>query len=304
MGGITVAIPTRDRKDLALEALAAVVPQLGGRDELLLVDNGSEDGTGEAAARYLADVPVGRVVVEPAGGISVARNRALAEARHPVVCFVDDDVRVEPGWLEALRGAWAEAGPQVACIGGPLHPSWGAERPRWLADHLLYVIAVLDLGSERCLLDQSPALGYAWGGNISVRVEPVVALGGFDPERGLRPSGPADRGEEEELQRRLAAAGYEVWYEPRALVRHLVPERRLTESFFADAFRARGRADARDGADRLEALAILGRGAARYAVLRARRDPRAPTAKFTCAYAWARLREGTTVPGNVPLGAL
>ena len=300
MDGITVAVPTRDRKELALAALAAIAPQLGPEDQLLLVDNGSEDGTGDAAAQYLAAVPAGRVVFEPEGGISAARNRAIAEARHPIVCFVDDDVRVEAGWLDAVHNAWADAGPRVACVGGPLRPAWGAERPPWLADYLLYVLSVLDLGGERRPLDQSPGRGYAWGGNFSLRVAPVLAVGGFDPERGLRPSSPTDRGEEEELQRRLAAAGYEVWYEPRAVARHLIPERRLTESFFTDAFRARGQADASNGAGRVQALGILGRGAARYAVLRVRRNPLAPTAKFTCAYAWARLQGGARIRRHVP----
>jgi len=290
MVGLTVAVPTRDRKELALGALQAIAPQLEPGDELLLVDNGSCDGTAEAAAQLLTRVPTGRVVQEPEGGVSVARNRALAEARHPVVCFVDDDVRVERGWLEALRRSWAEARSRVACIGGPLLPDWGAERPPWLADHLLYVIAVLDLGDERRILDQSPGRGYAWGANLSLRTEAAKAVGGFDPMRGLRPAQPTDRGEEEELQRRLIADGYEVWYEPEALARHLVPQERLTESYFVDCFRARGRAEARGGAGRLGALAVLARSAARYAVLRAKHDPRAPSARFTWSYAWTRLR--------------
>jgi len=70
---------------------------------------------------------------------------------------------------------------------------------------------------------------------------------------------------------------------------HLVPPERLTEQYFAHAFRARGAASA----GTLGALPILIRGVARYAYLRARRNPRAPTAKFTCIYAWARLRRGS-----------
>jgi glucosyl-dolichyl phosphate glucuronosyltransferase len=289
MDGLTVAVPTRDRQERLPSALEAIASELGREDELLVVDNGSTDGTGAVVEAFLGDMPGGKVVSEPAGGISAARNRALREARNPVVCFVDDDVRVQAGWLSALRSAWSGSAPNVACIGGPLLPEWQAPRPAWLADYLLYVICALDLGGERRRLDQTPRVGYAWGGNMSIRTEPALALGGFDPDRGIRPDDPSDRGEEEELQRRLARAGFETWYEPAATALHLVPPERLTEDYFADAFRARGRAEARGGSGRARGLAMLGRGLARYGALTALRRPEAPTARFTCAYGWALL---------------
>jgi glycosyltransferase involved in cell wall biosynthesis len=289
MDGLTVAVPTRDRQERLLGALEAIASELGAEDELLVVDNGSTDGTGAAAEAFLADVPGGKLLSELEGGLSVARNRVLHESRHAVVCFVDDDVRVRPGWLGALRRAWGESTPQVACIGGPLLPEWQAPRPAWLADYLLYVISILDLGGERTRLDQTPRVGYVWGGNFSVHVESALAVGGFDPDRGVRPADPSDRGEEEELQRRFARAGLDTWYEPDAAAVHLVPPERQTEEYFANAFRARGRAEARAGNGRGRGVAVLGRGIARYGALAALRRPEAPTARFTCAYGWALL---------------
>jgi len=186
MDGLTVAVPTRDRQGRLPGALEAIASELGREDELLVVDNGSTDRTGAAAEAFLGDMPGGRLVSEPAGGISAARNRALREARNPVVCFVDDDVRVQPGWLSALRSAWSGSTPNVACIGGPLLPDWQAPRPAWLADYLLYVISALDLGDERRRLDQTLRVGYAWGGNMSIRAEPALALGGFREDGGCR----------------------------------------------------------------------------------------------------------------------
>jgi glycosyltransferase involved in cell wall biosynthesis len=306
MDGLTVAVPTRDRQAQALEAVEAIAPQLEPEDELIVVDNGSEDGTAEALTAFFADrLRAGRVAVEPEGGISVARNRALAEARREVVCFVDDDVRVEAGWLAALRRSWAGSGPKVACIGGPMRPDWGAPRPPWLADYLLYVISILDLGRERRRLDQTPGRGYVWGGNLSVRVAAAREAGGFDPERGIRPEAPSDRGEEEELQRRLVRAGHEVWYEPEAVTCHLIPAERLTENFFAAAFRARGRAEARDGPGRrVHGVSELARGIARYGALLVLRRPEAPSARFTCVYAWSLLTAGRARAPNPPASAL
>jgi glycosyltransferase involved in cell wall biosynthesis len=302
MDGVTVAVPTRDRQERLPGALEAIASELAREDELLVVDNASTDETGAVAEAFLGDVPGGRLVSEHVGGISAARNRALREARNPVVCFVDDDVRVQPGWLSALRSAWSGSSPNVACIGGPLLPEWQAPRPAWLADHLLYVVSALDLGGERRRLDQTPRVGYAWGGNMSIRAEPALALGGFDPDRGIRPDAPSDRGEEEELQRRFARAGLETWYEPAATALHLVPPERITEDYFVNAFRARGGAEARGGRGRARGLATLGRGLARYGALTAVRRPEAPTARFTCAYGWALLT--TSRKARPPAAAL
>jgi glucosyl-dolichyl phosphate glucuronosyltransferase len=301
MTGLTVAVPTRNRRLLLLGALEAIAGQLRPGDELVVVDNGSTDGSGEAAWSFLAArAAAGRVVVEPEGGISSARNRALVEAATEIVCFVDDDVRVEPGWLEALRNAWASSDGRTACIGGPMLADWEVPRPAWLADHLLYVVAVLDLGGEARRLDQSPGTGHVWGGNFSVRVGPVQEIGGFDVHRGLRPEAPRDRGEEEDVQRRLAAAGWDVWYEPAARVRHLIPAERLREDFFAEAFRARGRAEAQESVSRARGLATVMRGVAHYGLLRALGRPEAAAARFTCAYGWALLTARGRRPARPP----
>lgn len=297
---LCVALPTRDRRRLALAALDSVVGQLRPDDELIVVDNGSTDGTADAVLGWLAECrPSGFLVAEPRRSLSLARNAALRAATAPVVCFLDDDERADPAWLDALRRAWAGAGPWVAAIGGPMRAAWGAPRPPWLADSLLHVVSVLDLGPERRRLDQAPGRGYLWGGNMSFRREAVIAVGGFEPdwvylaavadERPSRrpPLRTARSGEEEELQRRLAAAGYDVWYEPAAAVDHLVPPERLTTAFFRDAFRQGGLLAAARGRRRAPAFPVLARSAARYAALRAIGRRESASALFPCAYAWA-----------------
>jgi GT2 family glycosyltransferase len=287
---LTVAVPTRDRRDAVLGALEAVVPQLEGGDELIVVDNASTDETEAAVRTWLAtNLPAGRLLSEPRGGVSAARNRALREASTPVICFVDDDVRPAPGWLAALRRSWSEARPQTAVIGGPMKAEWMSARRAWLTDHLLYVVAVFDLGAEPRNLDQRAGSGFVWGGNLSVRTDATLGAGGFDEQRGVRPEAPFDRGEEEDLQRRLAAAGFEMRYEPEALVHHLVPPERLTESFFLRCFRERGRLDAARGRSRREGALALARAVPRGIVLELARHPRGPGARFASAHAVALL---------------
>ena len=149
MDGLTVAVPTRDRQERLLGALEAIASELGPEDELLVVDNGSTDETGAAAEAFLVDVPGGRLISEPAGGLSAARNRALREARIPSSASWTTTSASSRAGSPRCETHGAKSAPNVACIGGPLLPEWLAPRPAWLVDYLLYVISILDLGGER-----------------------------------------------------------------------------------------------------------------------------------------------------------
>ena len=102
---VTVAIPTRDRLALLAEAVASVRAQDISDWELIIVDDGSTDGTWD----WLASIRDPRILAlraDPPGERSAARNRALAAARAPYILFLDDDDRLAPGALRALlRGA-------------------------------------------------------------------------------------------------------------------------------------------------------------------------------------------------------
>ena len=65
-------------------------------------------------------------------GLNAARNTALQGHRRTyLVCFVDDDVEVRPGWLDALLDAAATSAPdEVAVLTGPIHPRFEDHRFR------------------------------------------------------------------------------------------------------------------------------------------------------------------------------
>ena len=132
-----------------------------------------------------------------------------------MVCFLDDDATVDPGWLAALRAAWERASPQTSAIGGPIKPDWhGGRRLPWLRDSLLWIVTALDLGPTRRRLDCE----RIWGANMSFRADALRELGGFDLRLGPRPGVAFGRDEEEELQHRLQARGQGIWWEPNASV--------------------------------------------------------------------------------------
>jgi glycosyltransferase involved in cell wall biosynthesis len=298
---LAVVVCTRDRRELLLGLLGSLRGELGPEDELVVVDDGSRDGTAETARAWLDEHRAdGVLLAEPGGGLSRARNAGLAAARAPVVCFLDDDETVEPGWADAYRAAWGRAAPEVGAIGGPMLPRWPGPRPVWLADRLLDVVSVLDLGPEPRRLDQRARTGFVWGGNLSVRAEAAAAVGGFDPALGLQPGEPWNRGDDEDLQVRLARAGWETWWDPGPRIRHVIPPERITVAHVRRVYRERGVRDARAGRPRLAAAPLVARGLARYAWLRARRSPDAPTALFTLEQGLGLAtapRRGTPPPG-------
>src|SRR5258705_10675460 len=83
-----------------LESLRAVRVDCPG--ELLIIDNGSADGTWDALRGYSHPTLTVRRIIEETRGLCYARNRALAESHGDIIAFTDDDVRVSPEWINAL----------------------------------------------------------------------------------------------------------------------------------------------------------------------------------------------------------
>jgi GT2 family glycosyltransferase len=165
---VSVVIPTRDRRHLLEATLAAALRQRGVDHEVIVVDDGSRDGT----AATLAAIQDPRLRVlrnEASQGVSAARNRAIAEARAPWVAFLDDDDVWAPDLLrrqlEAARGAGAVL----------------AYCDSLVLDHRLRLVGV----SVPPEPDELPAALQSWNfiGGPSVvvaRTDALRTLGGFD----------------------------------------------------------------------------------------------------------------------------
>ncbi|GAB4375670.1 MAG: hypothetical protein Kow0062_14970 [Acidobacteriota bacterium] len=97
MPAVSVIIPAWNRAATIAGAVDSALRQTVAPCEVLVVDDGSTDGTAEIAGQRSAAV---RVVRRPRGGVSAARNRGLAEARGDLVLFLDSDDRLAPDALE------------------------------------------------------------------------------------------------------------------------------------------------------------------------------------------------------------
>lgn len=173
--------------------------------ELIVVDDDSSDGTEELVRRFVGDgPPVVRYIKQSTAGLSVARNRAIAEGRGDLVCFLDDDAVAAPSWLRGLLDA-ARRHPDVECFSGRLLLRLEGRAPKTCEKESLG--ATLDLGDEEQEIER------AKGSNMAMRRSAFERIGLFNPAL-------VWRGDEDNWLHRLRAAGGRALYVPDALVWH------------------------------------------------------------------------------------
>lgn len=220
-GQVTVVVPAHDRVALLDRSLAALA-RCGV--QVVVVDDASVDG---GAVATVADRHGARVLRQPVNrGPAAARNRGLAATSAPFVAFVDSDVEVTPGWLDALLPLFED--PRVAAVAPRVRPQSVGDgvRPHAVGDGARASLlarheearSALDMGRRRELVRPGAALGFLPSAALVARREALGTAddGAFDGafDEALR------LGEDVDLVWRLAAAGWHVRYEPSVEVRH------------------------------------------------------------------------------------
>lgn len=198
---VSVIIPAYNAAATLEECLRACLNQTRKPDEVIVVDDGSTDGTAEAA-RALGV----RCVRQERAGPAAARNRGARETRGDILVYTDSDCVPEPDWLEALTAPFAEG---VAGVGGSYT---NANAGCFLADLIQEEIAARH---ER-LGDDVDFLGSF---NVAYRREAFEAAGGFDE------SFRAASGEDNDLAYRLVDNGGRLRFTAKARVAHYHPTR-------------------------------------------------------------------------------
>jgi GT2 family glycosyltransferase len=282
----SIVIPTRARLAYLEVALSSIAPEAArlGVEVLVVDDAGPSQAARELAERFGARYePHARPL-----GLNVARNTGVERSSGGLVVFVDDDVRVGAGWLEALLDAAREhadvdvfTGPIRARLegsGGWGSRSCGREQPP---------ITTLELGEHDTDAD------YAWGANMAIRRAALKRVGPFDVslEHG---------GDEQEWQERLRAItpGARVLYVAGASVEHRRAGADAGLRRLARASYTRGRAARRFDAWRGRAPSLAAElftlaGCLGHVVRR-----RCPAGLTMVAHSSGRLREGLRERGR------
>lgn len=211
----TVVAITRDRPEDLRVCLDALMQLPDDGQEIMVVDScPATDASYELVRSYGSRV---RYVLEKRPGESVARNRALREARHEIVAFTDDDAAPDPGWLRALVRNFRD--PSVACVTGLVSPmeletpaqeefenhsphGRGFER-RVFSQEMQYPLHVAPVGVSA---------------NLAVRRELPEYIGWFDEALGV--GTPARCGMDYDFFTRVLTSGHRIVYDPAALNWH------------------------------------------------------------------------------------
>lgn len=222
MSRIAIAVinhNTRDELERCLESVFAA-----GRHDVIVVDNGSDDGSVEMIEELF---PAVRLLRAPNDGYGAGANRAFAAVTAEIVLLLNSDTRLAGGVAGALAD-YLDAHPRAAVAGPRLLNPDGSLQPS--CHHmptplqvLLYegglprVLSFLRIRSRRYLPgwshDRPRRVPWVLGAAFAVRSQAVAEVGGFDPDFFLY-------WEEVDLCRRLADRGWEVHFTPVADVIH------------------------------------------------------------------------------------
>lgn len=182
---VSVVLPVRDRPAQVLEAIASVIAQTLQDWELLVVDDGSTDGTPDAVAVVADRDPRVRLIRAAAEGVCAARNRAAAQATGRFVAWLDSDTTWEPDFLRVAVSVMAARGLRAAHAVQEFVDAGGRQRFRAFDGDLtaLEVGNFVDLNTllvTRELLDRvggfDPRLRRAVDYDLILRVASVVDL--------------------------------------------------------------------------------------------------------------------------------
>ncbi|AGA28603.1 glycosyltransferase [Singulisphaera acidiphila] len=166
--------------------------------EVIVVDDGSTDATGEVLERF----PEITAIRQANLGLSVARNVGLATATGSIIAYTDSDCFADPDWLSHLVDQLNRNG--AAAVGGPnLTPDDG-----WLAGCI-----AASPGQPTHVLLEDQLAEHVPGCNMAFRREALEAIHGFDP--GFRTAG-----DDVDVCWRLQNAGYRITFAPGACVWH------------------------------------------------------------------------------------
>ena len=219
---ISVVIPTFGRDEVLTDTIGQFLAQDPRAAEIVVVDQ-TVVHEPEARLRLEAWERDGSIrwLRPPTASQPLAMNQGLLAATSPLVLFVDDDIRIEPGFV-AGHAAYASDASVAAVIGQILQPG---ESPLEGFVHQPDDGPFADF--EFPFRSATPAwIRNGMSGNMSVKRELAIALGGFD-ENFLAP---VSYRFDSDFCARLVAAGHRIRFDPKPRIHHLRAMRGGTRS--------------------------------------------------------------------------
>lgn len=167
--------------------------------EVIVVDDGSRDGTGELIKKSPA-----AYIRQENSGPAAARNRGAGEARGKIILFTDSDCVPDTDWITEMLKPFND--PLVAAVKGAYRTEQAG---------LIARFAQIEFEERFEMLKKSPSIDMVDTYSAAFRKEVFARAGGFDT------GFPVANNEDTELSYRLSKSGHRMVFNPKAVVRHL-----------------------------------------------------------------------------------
>ncbi|MEK6820998.1 MAG: glycosyltransferase [archaeon] len=198
----SVIIPAFNAEKILPACLDALFQQTVLPSEVIVVDDGSVDGTREVAGAY----SMVTVLAQKNMGPAVARNNGARVAKSDIVVFLDSDCVPEVDWVEKMLEPFADE--NIVGVQG----AYRSNQKEWVAQ-----FEQMDIEYRYEKMKRSPKLDWIGSYSAAYRKKVFLSEGGFDE------SFPKASGEDAELSYRLAAKGMKLIFQPAAIVFHTHP---------------------------------------------------------------------------------
>jgi GT2 family glycosyltransferase len=215
---VSVVVPNWNGGELLATVLRALAAQTFTACEVIVVDNGSTDGSVEAAQELGVRFRV--VELGSNGGFVAACNAGADAAAGELVAFLNNDAVPEPAWLEELVSC-IDRHPRAACVDSKLFRLGSDDVLDGAGDELTWTLKAYRRGfgqPDEGRFDREEQILLASGTACLWRRDTFRQLGGFA-------AGYFAYYEDVDLSLRAQRAGHEIWFAPAAIARHRREER-------------------------------------------------------------------------------
>lgn len=222
---VDVILCTYNRAHLLEQAIGSFLACLNDtvQARLIITDNNSTDATRVISETYVQRFP-GTIeyLFESRQGKHHALNTAIGSSQSDVVAFYDDDEILDSNWLRTIHENFHDS--NLDFVAGEVRLKWDTEQPSWYPAGYNGVLGSVRHGlvRRRYWCDGFDAM--LTGGNWAVRRPVLDRCGPYSPDHMYA--------EDRYMHMRMQAIGAHGIYDPSMIVFHVVPQKRLTRSYF------------------------------------------------------------------------
>jgi glucosyl-dolichyl phosphate glucuronosyltransferase len=226
---VSILVCTYNRADILSNTIAYLLNQQfdWGEYEIIVIDNASTDNTKEVVNQFSAREKKIKYTFEPRLGVAIARNTGARDSKSPYIAYFDDDLIAEPDCLNQLITPFMNITPAPKAIMGKVNLLWEGPRPNWFPERYETLLSRFDRGENARFMNSEE---YLVTMNVAFERETFLLMGGIREDLS-RKGRMFICGGDNDIFNRYMMSNHKIFYQPQALIWHLVPKSRQKRSW-------------------------------------------------------------------------